>query len=74
MHDAKELIIQQQKEVLEELGKTTVTLARLRKLIREQHSYEPAAFEESVKVLMGKLSHTGPDSPVALLLRWPLRR
>lgn len=39
MNNAKELIVQQQKEALEELGKTTVALARLRKLIREQESY-----------------------------------
>ncbi len=59
MNNAKELVIQQQKQALEELGKTTVTLARLRKLVREQDSYEPAAFEESVKVLMEKLGYTG---------------
>jgi len=59
MHNAKELIAQQQKEALEELGRTTVTLARLRKLIREQDSYEAAAFEESVKVLMEALSDRG---------------
>jgi hypothetical protein len=59
MSNAKELVIQQQKQALEELGKTTVTLARLRKLVREQSSYEPAAFEESVKVLMEKLGYTG---------------
>jgi hypothetical protein len=59
MNNAKELVIQQQKQALEELGKTTVTLARLRKLVREQGSYEPAAFEESVKVLMEKLGYTG---------------
>jgi hypothetical protein len=56
VNNAKELIVRQQKEALEELSKTAVALARLRKLIREQNSYEPAAFEESLKVLMGTLS------------------
>jgi hypothetical protein len=46
VYSAKELIVQQQREALEELAKTTVTLARLRKLLREQHGYEPAALEE----------------------------
>jgi hypothetical protein len=59
MNNAKELVIQQQKQALEELGKTTVTLARLRKLVREQGSYESAAFEESVKALIEKLGYTG---------------
>lgn len=59
MNNAKELIIQQQKEALEELGRTTVTLARLRKLLRDQHDCEPAAFEASAKDLMGELSYTG---------------
>jgi hypothetical protein len=58
VNNAKELIVQQQKEALEELAKTTVTLARLRKLVREQGSYEPAAFEESVKDLFEKLVYT----------------
>jgi hypothetical protein len=35
-------INRQRKEALEELGKTTATLARLRKLLREQDSYEAA--------------------------------
>lgn len=59
MNSAKELIAQQQREALEELAKTTVTLARLRRLLREQQSFEPAAFEESARDLMGKLSYTG---------------
>lgn len=59
MNSAKELIMQQQKEALEELAKTTVALVRLRKLIREQDSYEPAAFEESAKALMGTLGERG---------------
>lgn len=56
--NAKELIGQQKSQALEDLAQITVALARLRKLIREQESYEAAAFEESVKVLMGKFSHT----------------
>jgi hypothetical protein len=52
-------ILRQRKEALEELGKTTATLARLRKLLREQETYEPAAFEESANTLMGELSYTG---------------
>jgi hypothetical protein len=58
MHNAKELIVQQRKEALEELAKTTVTLARLRKLIREQDSYEAAALELSAKDLLEKLVYT----------------
>jgi cell division protein FtsB len=57
--NSNELIVQQQKEALEELARTTVTLARLRKLLREQHGYEPAALEESAKDLMGELSYAG---------------
>jgi hypothetical protein len=56
--NAKELISQQKAQALEDLALIMVALARLRKLIREQESYEGAAFEESVKVLMGKFSHT----------------
>jgi hypothetical protein len=56
---AKELIVQQQREALEELARTTVTLARLRKLLREQHGYEPAALEQSTRDLMEELSYTG---------------
>jgi hypothetical protein len=56
--NAKELIGQQKSQALEDLAQITVALARLRKLIREQESYEAAAFEESVKVLMGKFSNT----------------
>ena len=59
MNNPKELIIQEQKQALEELTRTAVALARLRKLVREQGTYEPAAFEESLKVLMGKVSDTG---------------
>jgi len=59
MHNAKKLVIQQQRESLEELGRTMITLARLRKLIQEQQSYEPAALQESVKILMAKLSDRG---------------
>jgi hypothetical protein len=59
MYNAKELVIQQRKEALEELAKTTVTLARLRKLIRQQDSYEAAAFEQSAKDLLEKLAYTG---------------
>jgi hypothetical protein len=59
VNSAKELIVQQQREALEELAKTTVTLARLRKLLREQQSFEPAALEESVRDLMGELGYTG---------------
>ena len=59
MNDANELIVQQQKEALEELARTMVTLARLRKLLREQHGYDPAALEECAKGLMGELSYTG---------------
>lgn len=59
MNNAKELIVQQKAEALQELARTTVALARLRKLIREQDSYEPAAFEESVKVLMATLGDRG---------------
>ena len=59
MYKAKELIVQQQTEALEELAKTTVTLARLRKLLREQHSYEPAALEESARELMGEFIYAG---------------
>jgi hypothetical protein len=51
-------IQRQRKEALEEFGKTTATLARLRKLLREQETYEPAAFEESANTLMGELSYT----------------
>lgn len=51
-------IQRQRKEALEELGKTTAILARLRVLLREQDTYEPAAFEESVNELMGELSYT----------------
>ena len=59
MNSAKELIVQQRKEALEELAKTTVSLARLRKLIREHDSYEAAAFEQSVKALMATLGDRG---------------
>ena len=59
MYSAKELIVQQQREALEELAKTTGTLARLRKLLREQQGYEPAALEESARDLMGELSYAG---------------
>lgn len=55
----KELISQQKAEALEDLARTTVVLARLRKLIREQDSYEPAAFEESAKSLMEALGDRG---------------
>lgn len=58
--NAKELIGQQKAQALEDLARITVTLARLRKLIREQESYEAAAFEESAKALMGKFSHATP--------------
>jgi hypothetical protein len=51
--------IQRQQKEAEELGKTPVTLARLRKLLREQGTYEAAAFEESANTLMGELSYTG---------------
>jgi len=59
VNTAKELVIQQRKEALEELGKTTATLARLQKLLREQETYEPAAFEQSANTLMEALSYTG---------------
>jgi len=59
VNSAKELIVQQQREALEELAKTTVTLARLRKLLREQQSFEPAALEESVRDLMGAFGYSG---------------
>ncbi len=59
MNTAKELIVQQKAEALHELARTTVALARLRRLIREQESYEPAAFEESAKALMGTLGERG---------------
>lgn len=52
-------IKRQRKEALEELGKTAATMARLRKLLREQETYEPAAFEESANTLMGELSYSG---------------
>jgi hypothetical protein len=52
-------IQRQRREALEELGKTTATLARLRKLLREQDSYEAAAFEQSADSLMKELSYTG---------------
>jgi hypothetical protein len=51
-------ILRQRKEALEELGKHMATLTRLRKLLREQDTYEPAAFEESANTLMGELSYT----------------
>jgi len=56
---SKELIVQQQREALEELARTMVTLARLRKLLREQHGYEATALEDSARDLMGELSYTG---------------
>lgn len=73
MNNAKELIIQQQKEALEELGRTTVTLARLRKLIREQNTYEPTALEQSVTSLMGELSYTAPRFTARLSILVALR-
>ncbi len=46
------------KEALEALSKTTVILARLRKLLREQDTYTPEAFEQSVDDLMNQLTYT----------------
>lgn len=48
-------IERQRKEALEALGTSSVLLARLRKLLREQDTYAPAAFEESANALMWDL-------------------
>jgi hypothetical protein len=48
-------ILRQQNECLDHIASTEATLKRLKKLLREQASYEPAAFEESVNTLMGEL-------------------
>jgi hypothetical protein len=59
VNDQKALVAEQKKEALEELARTTVTLARIRKLLLEQESYEPAAFEHSARMLTGELAFTG---------------
>ncbi len=44
-------ILRQRRETLEEFGNITTTLARLQKLLREQDTNEPAAFEESARCI-----------------------
>jgi hypothetical protein len=51
-------IMRQRKEALEALNESRTILARLRKLLREQESYAPGAFEESVNGLMWELGST----------------
>jgi hypothetical protein len=65
--------MQQQREALEELGRTIVSLARLRKLIREQNSYEPAALEESATALIQELGYTAPRFTARLSILVALR-
>jgi hypothetical protein len=48
-------IVGQQKEAHDALNVSRAILARVRKLMREQESYAPAAFEESVNGLMWEL-------------------
>ena len=50
-------IRRQRKEALAALSKTTVVMARFRKLLKEQDTYIPAAFEESANTLMRELNH-----------------
>jgi len=50
-------IRRQRKEALEALGNVTAVLARCRKLLKEQDTYIPAAFEESANTLMRELNH-----------------
>jgi hypothetical protein len=48
-------VLRQRKECLDHIATTESVLKRLKKLLREQASYEPEAFEESVNTLMGEL-------------------
>jgi hypothetical protein len=48
-------IERQQKEAVEALNVSRTILARVRRLLREQESYSPAAYEESVNCLMSEL-------------------
>jgi hypothetical protein len=55
----REILRQQQRECLEHITSTEATLRRLKKLVREQATYEPEAFEESANALLGELAYHG---------------
>lgn len=48
-------IMRQRRRALEELANTASVLARLRTLLRDQDSYEPAALEQSANALLKEL-------------------
>ena len=52
-------IERQRGEALAALRKTAKTVVRLRKLLREQDTYAPEAFEQSVDDLISEFFYTG---------------
>jgi hypothetical protein len=59
MNEREELRRQQRKEALEELQRHWLVLRRLKKLLLEEESYEPAALEESANTIIGELVYHG---------------
>ena len=58
MSERDDLIKQQRKEALEELQRHGRTLFRLKRLIRDQNTYEPEALGMSLEAILNELSYT----------------